>query len=68
MRGVLAGENPVTAMVMPIKGYGCSCVEYSQGNWGDLEITINSSPSAGNFKTWVIYYSAEQIASSTIGQ
>lgn len=68
LRGTLVGEPPVTTRIMPIKGYGCSVIEYSQGNWGDLEVTIDAMPSAGNFKTWVIYYSAEQIASSTIGQ
>lgn len=68
LRGMPLGEAPVTSRIMPIKGYGCSVIEYSQGNWGDLEVTIDAMPSAGAFKTWVIYYSAEQIASSTIGQ
>lgn len=68
LRGAIMGETPVTSRMMPIKGYSCSCIEYSQGNWGDLEVTIDSTPSAGFFKTLVIYYSAEQIASSSIGQ
>ncbi len=59
------GENPVTNRIMPIKGYGCSLIEYNQGNWGDLEIRMDATPSAGDFRTWVIFYSAEQIASGT---
>jgi len=68
LRGTLMSETPATSRSIPVKGYGCSIIEYSQGNWGDLEVTIDATPSAGAFKTWVIYYSAEQIASSTIGQ
>ncbi len=68
LRGTPMGENPVTSRSLPIKGYGCSLVEYNQGNWGDLEVTIDATPSVGAFKTWVIYYSAEQIASSSISQ
>ena len=67
LRGTLMGETPVTSRSMSVKGYGCSIIEYSHGNWGDLEVTIDATPSAGAFKTWVIYYSGEQIASSTIG-
>jgi hypothetical protein len=66
LHGTPMGENPVTSRIMPIKGFSCSCIEYSQGNWGDLEVTIAATPSAGNFRTWVIYYSAEQIASATV--
>ncbi|PKL50270.1 MAG: hypothetical protein CVV42_03170 [Candidatus Riflebacteria bacterium HGW-Riflebacteria-2] len=67
LRGTPMGENPVTTRSLSIKGFGCSLVEYNQGNWGDLEVTIDATPAAGNFKTWVIYYSGEQIASTTIG-
>lgn len=65
LRGISMGENPVTNRTAEIKGYGCSLIEYSQGNWGDLEVTVESTPTAGDFRTWVIYYSAEQIASGT---
>jgi hypothetical protein len=65
LRGTTIGENPINNWIMPIKGYGCSLMEYSQGNWGDLEVTIDSVPAAGDFRTWVVYYSAEQIASGT---
>jgi len=68
LRGTPMGENPVTSRSLSIKGYGCSLVEYNQGNWGDLEVTIDATPSVGNFKTWIIYYSSEQIASSSISQ
>ncbi|NLF97395.1 MAG: hypothetical protein GX569_11695 [Candidatus Riflebacteria bacterium] len=66
LRGTPMGENPVTSRSMSIKGFGCSLVEYNQGNWGDLEVTFDSTPSAGTFKTWIIYYSGESIASTTI--
>lgn len=69
LRGAISGieglkgdgfnENPVHGRTMLIRGYTCRLVEYSQGNWGDLEVTI-SGPTAGDFKTWVIYYSTEQ--------
>lgn len=59
LRGDGFNENPVHGRTMLIRGYTCRLVEYSQGNWGDLEVTI-AGPTAGNFKTWVIYYSTEQ--------
>lgn len=62
LRGQSFGENPVNSRLMPIKGFGCSLIEYSQGNWGDLEVSIDSTPSAGDFRTYVIYFSAEQVA------
>ncbi len=65
LRGAGLSEAPVNTRVLSLKGYGCRLMGYAQGNWGDLEISIGSTPSEGNFKTWVIYYSAEQIASGT---
>lgn len=64
LHGMGMGENPVTTRSMNIMGHGCSLIEYNQGNWGDLEVSI-WAPTDGVFKTWVIYYSAEQIASGT---
>ncbi len=65
LRGSGLGESPAPVRILSLKGYGCRLVNYAQGNWGDLEVTIGSTPAEGNFKTWVIYYSAEQIASGT---
>ncbi|MDD3147411.1 MAG: IPT/TIG domain-containing protein [Candidatus Riflebacteria bacterium] len=65
LRGAGLSESPVNTRVLSLKGFGCRLMGYAQGNWGDLEVTIGSTPSEGNFKTWVIYYSAEQIASGT---
>lgn len=65
LRGAGLSESPVNTRVLSLKGFGCRLMTYAQGNWGDLEVTIGSTPSEGNFKTWVIYYSAEQIASGT---
>ncbi|GAB4267018.1 MAG: hypothetical protein Kow0029_01220 [Candidatus Rifleibacteriota bacterium] len=59
LRGLAFNENPVHNSTMSVKGYGCRMFEYPTGNWGDLEVTINSTPTTGDFKTWVIYYSAE---------
>lgn len=56
LRGLAFNESPVFNRTMSIKGFGCRLVNYPQGNWGDLEVTISSIPSAGDFKTWVIYY------------
>ncbi|MEW6710307.1 MAG: IPT/TIG domain-containing protein [Candidatus Riflebacteria bacterium] len=59
LRGLSYGENPVYSNPLGIKGYGCRMVEYPQGNWGDIEVTINSTPATGDFRTWVIFYSTE---------
>ena len=59
LRGRSLDENPVHSNTMSIKGYGCSMVEYPRGNWGDVEVTIDSTPAEGDFRTWVIYFSTE---------
>ena len=64
LQGLTLNEDPI-ARSFEIKGWGCRLVEYSQGNWGDLEVTIGSTPTVGDFKTWVIYYSSEQVATGT---
>lgn len=66
LRGTGLGEAPVNPRVVSLKGFGCRVMSYGQGNWGDLEVSIGATPAEGNFKTWVIYYSAEQIASGTL--
>ncbi len=65
LRGSGLSETPVSTRVLAMKGFGCRLMSYAQGNWGDLEVTIGATPSEGTFKTWVIYYSAEQIASGS---
>ncbi|HNX77750.1 MAG TPA: IPT/TIG domain-containing protein, partial [Candidatus Rifleibacterium sp.] len=65
LRGTGLSETPTNTRVISLKGFGCRLMSYPRGNWGDLEVTIGSTPSEGNFKTWVIYYSAEQVASGT---
>lgn len=65
LRGIGLNENPTSTRIMSMKGFGCRLMTYGQGNWGDLEVTIGQTPSEGSFKTWVIYYSAEQVASGT---
>lgn len=62
IRGTTFSETPVITRRFPIKGYTFSLIEYNQGNWGDLEFTIHSFPTAGHFETWVIYYSAEDLS------
>lgn len=59
LKGIGFNENPVNNNTLSIKGYGCRMIDYAKGNWGDLEVTINSTPTAGDFKTWVIFYSTE---------
>ena len=59
LKGLALNENPVYSNPISIKGYGCRMIEYPRGNWGDLEVTINSTPTAGEFKTWVIFYSTQ---------
>ncbi|MDN5279702.1 MAG: hypothetical protein PWR01_3667 [Clostridiales bacterium] len=59
LKGIAFNENPVTNSSMVIKGYGCRMIDYPKGNWGDLEVSINSTPILGDFRTWVIYYSTE---------
>ena len=29
--------------ILSLKGYGCRLINYAQGNWGDLEVTIGSN-------------------------
>jgi hypothetical protein len=59
LKGIAFNENPVLNSVLSLKGYGCRMIDYPRGNWGDLEVTIDSTPSAGDFRIWVIYYSTE---------
>lgn len=61
LRGKSLSENPVNKVAYQIPGFGCSVLAYNGGNWGDLEFEIISKPDAGIFKTWVIYYSTEQL-------
>ena len=61
LKGKALGENPVNTVVYPIPGFGCSALVYNGGNWGDLEFEIRSRPDQGIFKTWVIFYSIEQV-------
>jgi hypothetical protein len=60
LRGTTLDESPTNTRVLPIKGFGCRLISYPAGNWGDLEVTIGATPAAGNFETWVIYYSNEK--------
>ncbi len=55
------GEGPVHSQFADIKGNSCRMFMYSQGNWGDIETTIVAPYTAGRFKTYVIYYSAEHV-------
>lgn len=64
LRGKSLSETPVNKVVYQIPPFGCSVLAYNGGNWGDLEFTIESKPDRGNFKTWVIYYSNEQLNSA----
>ncbi len=57
LRHLVYGENPVPYQVCTIKGYGCDVFEYFYGNGGDLEVQLPVTPTIGDFKTWVIYYS-----------
>lgn len=60
LRGGTLGESPVDTTLAEIKGNSCRLFMYPLGNWGDVETTIQR-PSSGVFKTWVLYYSAEQL-------
>jgi hypothetical protein len=57
LKGVGLNDAPAPNRHYSIKGYGCHLLEYGRGNGGDLEVTFSATPSAGDFKTWVIYYS-----------
>ncbi len=61
LRGKSLGETPVNMVIYPVPGFGCSVLAYYGGNGGDLEFEISSKPDQGIFKTWVIYYSTEQV-------
>jgi hypothetical protein len=56
LRHLTFDENPVANRTFTIKGYGCDVLEYASGNGGDLEVQLQSYPTNGGFKTWVIYY------------
>lgn len=60
LRGGSFSEAPVDSTLVDIKGNSCRLFMYPLGNWGDVETTIQR-PSSGVFKTWVLYYSAEQL-------
>ncbi len=59
LKGIAFNENLLLNSVLSLKGYGCRMIDYPRGNWGDLEVTIDSTPTAGDFRVWVIYYSTE---------
>lgn len=59
LKGLSLNENPIHNNAYSLKGYGCRMFNYPRGNWGDVEVTINSTPTVGTFRTWVIYYSTE---------
>jgi hypothetical protein len=59
LKGLVYNENPVINSTLSLKAYGCRMIDYQRGNWGDLEITINSVPTVGDFRTWVIFFSTE---------
>lgn len=61
LKGKSLGEGPVNQVIYPVPSFGCSVLSYYGGNWGDLEFEIRSKPDQGVFKTWVIFYSTEQL-------
>ena len=61
LSGKSLSETPVNKVVYQIPAFGCSVLAYNGGNGGDLEFEIISRPDTGIFKTWVIYYSTEQM-------
>lgn len=52
---IVLDETPLVRQSLTLKGFSCDVVEYVGGNDGDVEFIVNSPPTAGTFKTWVIY-------------
>lgn len=61
LKGKQLGESPINKVAFDIPAFGCSVLGYNGGNWGDLEFEVYTKPSVGTFKTWVVFYSNEQL-------
>ncbi|NLM18076.1 MAG: hypothetical protein GX221_10205 [Candidatus Riflebacteria bacterium] len=59
LQGRRLSETPVPGETRNMKAFSCDLIEYTSGNWGDVLFTLRTKPDAGNFQTWVIYYSGE---------